>query len=114
MKLRVDFSDLRDHRFNHGFRNCPSPTCRCGCEDETTEHFLARCSLFTEHRASLLGTISNLFNNDISILPHNHLTDILLFGSAVYNDITNKLILESTIRYIKCTKRFAKLEAFTS
>ena len=42
-KIRVDCSDLRDHRFNHGFVNCPNPLCRCGLEDETSEHFLMRC-----------------------------------------------------------------------
>ena len=112
-KLRVELSDLRDHRFNHGFRNCPSPLCRCSQEDETTEHFVARCPLYSNPRDTLLGTISNTLNNDITVLPHNHLTELLLYGSKSYNVITNKLILESTIRYIKSTKRFKKLEAFS-
>ena len=28
-QIRIDFSDLRDHRFNHLF-NCQSPICACG------------------------------------------------------------------------------------
>ena len=113
MKLRVDFSDLRDHRFNHGFRNCPSASCRCVREDETTEHYFARCHLFLIPREHLVGSISNILNNDISILPHDHFTNLLLYGSTAYNGITNKLILEATIRYIKSTQRFIKLEAFS-
>ena len=35
-KLRVDFSDLRRHRFDHKF-NCLSPICKCNQEDESTE-----------------------------------------------------------------------------
>ena len=62
----------------------------------------------------MLNTISLVLNNDISVLPDDHLSDILLYGSKVYNDITNKLIIESTIRFIKSTKRFAVLEAFSS
>ena len=31
--LRVDFSDLRMHRFNHNF-NCSDPTCKCGLEEK--------------------------------------------------------------------------------
>ena len=113
-KIRVDCSDLRDHRFNHGFLNCPSPLCRCGSADETSEHFLARCPLFATQRATLLTTISRILNNDISILPVSHLSTLLMYGSKAYNTITNKLlILEATITYIKRTKRFAKLEAFT-
>ena len=41
-QIRVDFSDLRDHRYDHRF-NCPSPICSCGIEDETTSHFLLCC-----------------------------------------------------------------------
>ena len=37
-KIRVSFSDLRDHRFNHNF-NCDNPLCSCGVEDETSVHF---------------------------------------------------------------------------
>ena len=39
-KICVDCSDLRDHRFNHGFANCPYPLCLCDSGNETSEHFL--------------------------------------------------------------------------
>ena len=41
-KIRVSFSDLRDHRFNHNF-NCESPICSCGIDDETSLHLFLRC-----------------------------------------------------------------------
>ena len=113
-KLRVDCSDLRDHRFNHGFLNCPSPSCRCGTGDESSEHFLARCPLFSVQRAILLGSISGTLNNDISVLPDSHLSSLLLYGSKMYNNITNKLIIEVSIHFIKSTRRFNKLEAFST
>ena len=112
-KIRVDCSDLRDHRFNHGFINCPSPRCQCDTDDESTEHFLVRCPRFATPRVTLLSTISGILNNDISVLPANHLSETLLYGSKVYNEITNKQIIESTIRFIKSTKRFSVLEAFS-
>ena len=41
-KIKVQFSDLRDHRYTHNF-NCKSPFCSCGLEYETTVHyFLSR------------------------------------------------------------------------
>ncbi|MCH2389802.1 MAG: hypothetical protein MK234_03870 [Nitrospinales bacterium] len=112
-KIRVDCSDLRDHRYNHGFRNCPSPMCRCNTADETSEHFLARCPLFDAQRVPLLTTISSVLSNDISVLPDSHLSSLFMYGSKAYNSVTNKLILEATITYIKRTKRFSKLEAFS-
>ena len=45
-KIRVSFSDLRDHRFNHNF-NCESPICSCGIEDETSVHSFLRCPHYT-------------------------------------------------------------------
>ena len=110
-KLRVDFSDLRAHRFNHHF-NCTSPICKCSFEEETTEHFLLRCSRFDDQRRALLESASDIINNDIKQLPNDHITDILLFGSKAFNEISNKLILESTIRYIKSSKRFKIIEAY--
>ena len=109
----MDFSDLREHRFNHNF-NCPSPLCKCNVEDESTEHFLLRCVNFNHLRQVLLSGISSIVKNDVSVLPDDHLTKIALYGSNAYNNIANKLIVEETIRYIKSTKRFEVLEAFSS
>ena len=110
-KLRVDFSDLRAHRFNHRL-NCISPLCKCLTNDETVEHFFVRCPLFLSQRKILLDSLNDILNNDTSALPDDHLTKILLYGSTSFNSITNKLILEASILYIKKTKRFTKLEAF--
>ena len=42
-RLRVKFSDLREHRFRHNF--FVTPVCMCNEDDETTEHYLLRCRL---------------------------------------------------------------------
>ena len=109
-RLRVNFSDLRQHRFNHNF-NCPSALCKCGIENETTEHFLLRCPCFTVHRLVLVDTVTGLLHNE----NNEHIaisTELLLYGSNRFNTIANKLLLEATIRYIKCCKRFLKIEAY--
>ena len=109
--LRVDFSYLRMYRFNHNF-NCSDPSCKCGIEEESTEHYLLRCPRFAPSRAALLRRVSDTVNPEILNLPHVHLYQVLLYGSRVYNAITNKLILEATIRFIKESNRFKILEAF--
>ena len=110
-KLRVEFSDLRDHRYSHNF-HCTSPLCRCGIEDETTTHYLLRCSLHLSHRNVLLSNVSDILHSNVQILPDIHLSQILLFGSNVYSNVANKLIIEETIKFIKSTDRFTILEAF--
>ena len=110
-QLRVDFSDLRDHRFNHNF-NCVSPLCSCGMEDETSTHFLLCCPRYSTIRAIYLNKISQIIKSDISILPIDHLSHLLLYGSKSFNKISNDLILTETIVYIFKSKRFKTLEAF--
>ena len=110
-KIRVDFSDLRDHRFNHNF-NCLSPICSCGTESETSSHFFLRCPLYDAQRVTLLSKISNTIHGDVAVLPNDHLLHIILYGSNVYNLATNKLILTESIMFIRHSGRFTHLEAF--
>ena len=58
-KIRVEFSDLRDHRYNHNF-NCEIPTCSCGVEDETSVHYFLCCPRYLAQRTILLSKISDL------------------------------------------------------
>ena len=38
--LRLQFSNLNEHKFRHGFGNTVTPMCGCNAEIEDTEHFL--------------------------------------------------------------------------
>ena len=116
-RLRTEFSDLRDHRFKHNF-NCTSPICKCGLENETTEHFFLRCPRFSLARINLLPSIQNTLKHDLDpiLISHTHrpsdLTNLLLYGSESFNCITNKLIIEASIRFILFSKRFKVIEAY--
>ena len=110
-QIRVDFSDIRDHRFNQKF-NCQSPMCLCGIEDKTSARYLLCCPRYRNIRQTYLSKISEITNSDVSILPRDHLTDLLLYGSKAYNSISNDLILTETILFIYKSERFKHLEAF--
>ena len=110
-KIRVEFSDLRDDRYNHNF-NCISSICACGLEDESSSHFFIRCPRYQSIRLTLLSKINEIIGSDISVLPSEHLFHIILYGSNVYNNLTNRLILEQSIIYIGKSQRFKNLEAF--
>ena len=111
--IRVEFSDLRDHRYNHNF-NCVSPLCPCGIEDETTVHYFLRFPRYQIQTDILLSKVSELSGSDMSVLPKDHLNHILMYGSNIYNGMCNKLLIEQSIIFIKSSGRFKKLEAFSS
>ena len=47
-RLQLKLSHLSEHKFRHNFKDAPSPTCDCGWESETTDHFFLRCPCFPE------------------------------------------------------------------
>ena len=111
-KIRVQFSDLRDHRCTHNF-NCKSPICLCGLEDETTVHYFLCCPHYQSQRNILLSEISEIICCDVTILLNDHLNQILMYGSNVYIPNYNKLIVEQSIFFIKSSGRFKQLVAFS-
>ena len=97
-KIRVGFSNPKDHRYNHKF-NCESSICSCGVEDGKPVHYF-------------LCKISNIIDSDVSVFPMEHLYKILVYGSNIFNVFTKRIISEA-IQYIKFTGRFKKLEAYS-
>ena len=103
-RLRVDFSDLKLHKFDHRF-NCDSPLCSCGQGSESTIHFFLHCQLCIDLRGVLLDSISEIIFNDFRLYPDQHMCHILLYGSESFNSVANRMISESTVRYIKDSRR---------
>ena len=106
-RLRVEFSDLRNHRYRHNF-HCPNPTCLCQTGIENNEHFLLHCPRFSSRRRVLLDLVSKSVNFDILRLSSKELCNLLLYGHSKCTIITNRVIIESTLEYIKSTGRFKK------
>ena len=113
-QLRVGLNDLRENRHRHGFVNCPSPICSCLREPESTSHFLLRCPKFTQARMSLRHKLRSLNDSNLILsLAPSDLTNLLIYGSKSLKKEENKFILESSIAFIKESKRFDKPEAFS-
>ena len=102
-KLRLSFSVINEHKFIHNFK-CLSPVCMCGIANEDNEHFLLHCPIFEEARRDLLDSLSDIPRVDLAELDTQSLCHLLLFG--ILTLITNRLIMEATINFIKATKRF--------
>ena len=75
--------------------------CLCGNGVEDNEHFLLHCQRFSIHRTSYLDNVSHLINRSTTTLSNSLLCNILLLGDNQFNDITNMLILESTVDLCK-------------
>ena len=66
-----------------------------------------------DQRTILLSKISDIVISDVSVLPNDHLKHTILYGNNMYNDKSNKMIIEPTIHFINKTVSFKKLEAFS-
>ena len=100
----MGFSHLQEHKFRHNFSD--SSRCICGDGDETTEHFLLRCHHFANTRSVLLEQVSDILKTDIKVLPEHRLVEIVLYGDSNCDEIADKLIIETTIAFIKLSERF--------
>ena len=76
----------------------------CGSSIESTSHFLLHCPLFHGKRHTLRNTLHNI---DSKLLEYNdsYLTQILLFGSTLFDSETKTLVLNATINYILSTEK---------
>ena len=109
-KLRVNFSDLREHRLRHNF-NCFSADCVCGADVESTTHFLLHCKRFSKQRSLLLSKLKELVP-DYEGFQETQLVHVLLYGRIPAKRVDSAAIINNTISFIKNTKRFDTLEAF--
>ena len=107
-RIRLGLSHLREHKFNHHFNDTHNPFCSCdGISIESVDHYLLCCP---NHARSLIVLLVNL--NKIKFPVHFTLdsitTEILLYGKKSFNDLVNKQIIESTIKFITDSSRFSE------
>ena len=79
---------------------------------ESTTHFLLSCNKFACHRRALFADLEAIVPG-ITSLPPVALGEVLLYGSKDYCFATNSSILSVVLKYIKVSKRFHKLEAYS-
>ena len=54
----------------------------------------------------MLDNACKLGKTDINLLSDELLTKLLLYGDYTFNDISNQLILQGTITFIRLSERF--------
>ena len=77
---------------------------------EDNKHFLLHCPLFSNYRVNLHGELSEFLHLDLPNLDDNFFCSLLSYGSAEFPYIIYRMILEATIKYIKSSKRFDRVD----
>ena len=92
-RLRLGLSHLNKHKFSHGFLDTINPMCNCNTEEESTSHYLLRCSNFAQIRIHLMNEMNNI-DQSLILSNDNVLCNILLFGDEKFDYEINSKILQ--------------------
>ena len=110
-QLRLGLSNLHSHKMRHGFTDIQSDlclSCKHGAED--SYHFLLKCTSYDIQRATLMNSVNAiLLTNNLNYpanFPLNEL-NLFLYGHPSVSHSENKLILMSTIKFIRDSGRFS-------
>ena len=106
-QLRVGLSPLKCHKKSHNFSDTPTDICDCRRHVEDINHFLFSCRLYGPQRASLAGSVIPILQKYNAIHLSNDVR-LYLYGDTSLSNTDNKIILESTIKYIKESNRFLR------
>ena len=102
--LRLDFSNLNEHRFRHNFQDCLNPLCSCSLQTEDTIHYLLHCHHFSQQRIDLINSVKYIFEDFDSFSNKKKRFTFIWRPTFWYKQ---KFILEATLFYIKSTERFS-------
>ena len=105
-RLRLGFSHLNEHRFQHNFQHCMNPLCSCSLEIENILHYLLHCHHFFQNHIVFMNSVKSV-SESFNSLSDNVKKDVLLYGDTRVDENKNIFILEATLSYIKSTERFS-------
>ena len=89
-RLRVGFIHLREHKFQHNFKDKLNPLCPGSLEVEDTNHFFMRCENFS-HQWTVLFDYLTAINLEILTMSENDVVRVLLIGRDMNLSIINLL-----------------------
>ena len=104
-RLRLGLSQLREHKFKHGFLDSFNPICSSS-QDIETSNFLLRCSNYSTERLTFLNIMRNI---DSDNLNKNELkvTETFPYGDNSLDDTNNNtLIMNAPMEFLIAFKGF--------
>ena len=105
-QFRVSLSPLKAHKMHHNFIDTPSDICHCNQGIEDSSHFFFTCQSYATQRATLVTSVNEILHkNNLDNLGNQ--LQLYLYGHDSISFADNRIILLSTIKYIKDTRRFS-------
>ena len=92
-------SNLRYHRFKHGFLDSLSAICSCAFDIETNCHSFLHCPNFINERSLLLSNTSRLTKDKLPSCDTS-VIKLFLYGDDLLDLVTNTLILNASVDFI--------------
>ena len=99
-QLRMGFSNLNAHLFNHGCTD--NQSCSCGHNVEDCHHFFMDCHLYDELRTDTFQRIRLILPESIRTIT----TDLLLVGNTSLNFNQSTILQTLVINFVYNTGRF--------
>ena len=109
---KVGLNDLNRYKFDHNFGDTIDPMCSVNDVVEDVTHFLLSCHLYTHNRIDLLySVVSRITETNVADLENEAFVKLLLYGNEKkYSFDTNRMILLSTIIFIKNSNRYCTIK----
>ena len=101
-------SHLTEHKFKNGFNDTIDPTCPCGTEVETTEHFLLRCHFYSALRLELSKNVEKIDPNVLNLNEKDQGNLLLYVYQLNKRKSFNQSILNNIISHVEATAKFSK------
>ncbi len=91
-RLRLGLSHLKAHLFTYNLTD--SPTCGCGLEAESTDHYILRCPVFGVARIAMYHSMIDILDFDMlsSLKRDSDIVNLFLFGHKDLSYDKNRLI----------------------
>ncbi len=86
-----------------------NPTCGCGLEPETTEHYILRCPTFGVARIEMYHTMVDILDNYLltTLTRDSDIVNLFLSGHTKLSSDKNMLVFKMAQTYINSTERFS-------
>ncbi len=106
-RLRLGLSHLKSHLFTYNLVN--NPTCGCGLEPETVDHYILRCPTFGIARIEMYHTMIDILDNHLltTLTRDSDIVNLFLFGHTELSFDKNILVFKMAQTYINNTDRFS-------
>ena len=99
-RSRVEFSGLKLHKFDHRTLYCVHLV------RALSLLYIFSCTAHIGLRRVLLDSVSEIIFSDVRVYSDQHICHTLLYGSDSLSTVANRMMLESTVGYIKNSKKF--------